>query len=64
VQADNVGSARKVLQDLDLALNLLFLDGLEDLDDALVVVDRVDALEYFRVLWRGEKQELTAAPRS
>lgn len=50
VQADNVGSARKVLKDLDLALDLLFLDRLEDLDDALVIVDRVDALEHLRVL--------------
>lgn len=64
MQADNVGSARKVLENLDLALDLLFLDRLQDLDDALVVVDRVDALEYFRVLGKSESWRLAAAPRS
>ena len=47
---NNVGPARQVLQDLDLALYLLLLDGLEDLDDAFLVVDDVDALKNFRVL--------------
>jgi hypothetical protein len=44
-QGDNVGPAGQVLQNLDLALYLLLLDGLEDLDDAFLVVNDVDALE-------------------
>lgn len=44
-QRDDVGAARQILQDLDFALYLLLLDGLEDLDDAFLVVDDVDALE-------------------
>lgn len=44
-QGDNVGPASQVLQDLDLALYLLLLNGLEDLDDAFLVVNDVDALE-------------------
>ena len=44
-QSDDVGSATEVLQDLDLALYLLLLDGLEDLDDTFLVVDDVDALK-------------------
>ena len=47
---NNVGTARQVLKDLDLALYLLLLDRLQDLDDALLVVDHVDALEHLRVL--------------
>jgi hypothetical protein len=38
------------LQDLDLALDLLLLDGLEDLDDALLLVGHADALEDLAVL--------------
>ena len=49
-QGHHVGPARQVLQDLDLALDLLLLDRLQHLDDALLVVDDVDALEDFRVL--------------
>jgi hypothetical protein len=48
-QGDNVGTAGQVLQNLNLALYLLLLDGLEDFDDAFLVVDDVDALEYLRV---------------
>lgn len=44
-QSDDVGSATEVLQDLDLALYLFLLDGLEDLDDTFLVVDDVDALK-------------------
>lgn len=44
-QSDDVGSAAEVLQDLDLALYLLLLDGLEDLDDTFLVVDDVDTLK-------------------
>lgn len=47
---NNVGPARQVLQDLDLALYLLLLDRLQDLNDALLVVDYVDAFEHLRVL--------------
>lgn len=47
---DNVGSTRQILQDLDLALYLLLLDRLQDLDDALLVVDHVDALEHLGIL--------------
>jgi hypothetical protein len=44
-EGDNVWPAGQVLQDLDLPLDLLLLDGLEHLDDAFLVVDDVDALE-------------------
>lgn len=49
-QADDVRSTREVLQDLDLPLYLLLLHRLEHLDNALVVVDNVDAFEDFRIL--------------
>lgn len=49
-QTNNVGTSAQVLQNLDLTLDLLLLDRLEDLDDAFLVVDDVDALEDFRVL--------------
>lgn len=49
-QGDNVGAAGQVLKDLDLALDLLLLDGLENLDDTLLVVDHVDALEDLTIL--------------
>ncbi len=49
-QGNDVGTTCKVLEDLDLALDLLLLDRLEDLDNALLVVDYVDALEDLRVL--------------
>jgi len=49
-EGDDVGSAGEVLQDLDLALDLLLLNGLEDLDDAFLVVDDVDAFEDLAVL--------------
>ena len=49
-QSDNVGAARQVLENLDLSLDLLLLDGLEHLDDAFLVINHVDALEDLRVL--------------
>ena len=49
-QGDNVGPARQVLQDLDLPLDLLLLDGLQDLDDTLLIVGDIDAFEDLRVL--------------
>jgi hypothetical protein len=48
-QRDDVGTARQILQDLDLALYLLLLDRLQDFDDAFLVVDDVDALKDLRV---------------
>lgn len=49
-QRDNVWSSGQVLKDLDLALDLLLLDGLQNLDDTLLVVDDVDALKDLAVL--------------
>jgi len=37
------------LQDLNLTLDLLLLDRLQNLDDAFLVVDNIDALEYLGV---------------
>lgn len=48
-QRNDVGTAGQVLQDLDLSLDLLLLDGLEDLDDAFLVVDNVDSLKHLGV---------------
>ncbi len=48
-QGYDVGPAGQVLQDLDLALYLLLLNGLEHLDDAFLVVDDVDTLEHLGV---------------
>lgn len=48
-KANNVGSTCQVLKDLDFTSNLLLLDGLQGLDDALFIVDNVDALKDFRV---------------
>lgn len=49
-KSDNVWAATEILENLDFSLYLLLLDGLEDLDDAFLVVDDVDALEHLRVL--------------
>mmetsp|Transcript_51395 Transcript_51395/g.111835 ORF Transcript_51395/g.111835 Transcript_51395/m.111835 type:complete len:285 (-) Transcript_51395:240-1094(-) len=49
-QLDDVGPARQIHQDLDLALDLLLLDGFEDLDDHLGAVGHAHALEHLRVL--------------
>lgn len=51
VQHDNVLASGEVLQDLDLALDLLLLDGFQDLDDAFLFADEVDAFKHFRVLF-------------
>jgi hypothetical protein len=45
-ERNNVGSPGQVLEDLDFALDLLLLNRLENLDDALLIVDHVDTLEY------------------
>jgi len=47
-QADDVGAAAQVLQDLDLALDLLLLHRLQDLDAAPRPVDDVDAVKDLR----------------
>lgn len=55
-QSNDIGPACQVLQDLDLALYLLLLDGLEHLDDAFLVVDNIDAFEHlgvFAATWVG-----------
>lgn len=49
-QRDDVRTASKVLQDFDFTLNFLLLDRLQDLDDAFLVVDDIDALEHLGVL--------------
>lgn len=48
-QGDDVGAARQVLENLDLSLDLLLLDGLQHLDDAFLVVNHVDALEHLGI---------------
>ena len=49
-ESNDIRPTGQVLQDLDFSLDLLLLDGLQNLDDAFLVVDNVDALENFRVL--------------
>lgn len=49
-QGNDVGAARQILQNLDLSLDLLLLHRLQDLDNAFLVVDNVNALENLRVL--------------
>jgi hypothetical protein len=44
-QGYNIRTSGQVLQNLDFPLDLLLLDGLEDFDDTLFVVDDVNALE-------------------
>ncbi len=46
-QGDDVRPARQVLQDLDLSLDLLLFHRFEHLDDALLVVDDINALKDF-----------------
>lgn len=48
-KTNNVGSACQVLKDLDFTSNLLLLDWLQSLDDALFIVDNVDTLKDLRV---------------
>lgn len=49
-QGDDIGTACEVLEDLDLSLDLLFLDRLQHLDAALFIVDSVESLKDLRVL--------------
>ena len=63
-QGNDIRPTRQVLQNLDLALDLLLLNGLEDFDHAFLVVDDVKALEDFRVFaaacwWRSAYSFLT-----
>ena len=48
-EGDDVGAAGEVLEDFDFALDLLLFHGLEDFDDAFLVVDYIDAFEDFAV---------------
>ena len=48
-QCDNIWPARQILKNLDLSFYFLLLDRFQDFDDAFLVVDDVDALEYFGV---------------
>lgn len=48
-KSNNIWATGQILQDLDLSLDLLLLNRLQDLDNAFLVVDNVDALEYFGV---------------
>ena len=44
-QGDNVGATGQVAENLDFTLDLLWSDGLKNLDDARLRVDHVDACE-------------------
>ena len=58
LQRDDVGSTAQVLQDLDLALDLLLLDRLQRLDYAFLVVGHVDGFEDLAVLAPTELPEM------
>jgi hypothetical protein len=45
----DIRSSREILQDLDLALDLLLLDGLQDLYDTFLVGTNVYSLKYLYV---------------
>ena len=49
-KSNDIRASSEVLQNLDLSLNLLLLNGLEHLDYAFLIVDNVDSLKDFRVL--------------
>ena len=51
-EGDNVGTAGKVLEDLDLSLDFLLLYRLEDLYNTLLLVENVDS---FKNLARGAR---------
>lgn len=48
-QGHHIWPTCQVLEDLDLTLDLLLLDGFKHLDDTFLVVDNVDAFKHFRV---------------
>jgi len=49
-EGNDIGTSGQVLENLDLTLDLLFLDGLQDLNAALFVVDSVETFKDLRVL--------------
>lgn len=49
-QRYDVRTASQILQYFNLSLDLLLLDGLQHLDDALIVALNVDSLKHLRVL--------------
>jgi hypothetical protein len=48
-QLNDVRSTANILQNLDLPLNLLLLDGLEDLDDAVLTRHNIHAMKHLRI---------------
>ena len=65
-QCNNIGATCEVLENLDLTLDFLFLDGLEDLDDAFLVTENVDPFEDLAREARSASQiiEEKLAPRT
>jgi hypothetical protein len=58
-EGNDIRPPGQILQNLDLTLYLLLLNRFEDLDDAFLVVDDIDALEDLGVLsaaWTGQKR--------
>lgn len=49
-QCYDIGTARQILENLDLTFNLLLLDRLKNLDNTLLVVDDINTLEHFGIL--------------
>lgn len=48
-QGYHVWPTCQILEDLDLTLDLLLLDGFKDLNDTFLVVHNINAFKYFRV---------------
>lgn len=63
-QCHHIRTTGQILENLDLSLNLLFLHGLENLDDTFLIVDDVDALEYLGVLSSAYNRTESANSRS
>lgn len=63
-QRHHIRTTGQILENLDLSLNLLFLHGLENLDDTFLIVDDVDALEYLGVLSSAYNRTESANSRS
>ena len=47
-EGDDVRTAGKILEDLDLSFDLLLMDGLENLDGTLFFSDGVHPFEYLK----------------
>jgi hypothetical protein len=45
-QSNDIWASRQVLQDLDLPLDLLLLDGFQDFDDTLLAGGEMDRLKH------------------